>query len=141
MTKSDLSSLTLFLAVFCVIYSPVDSSRFGSSGNLSQSSSQLSETGQESTGGSEPEESFHSYHSTRFHPSSSGQPFNSANLTVNGHTPVGEKELRQLAPEVGQTVKKDPPVERSSSKLLRYQFSFVNGQLKMMETEKMSPHY
>uniref|UniRef100_A0A4W6C9C5 Unc-13 homolog B n=1 Tax=Lates calcarifer TaxID=8187 RepID=A0A4W6C9C5_LATCA len=54
--------------------SPVESSRFGSSGNLSQTSSQLSETGQESTGGSELEESFHSYHSTGFHPSNNGQP-------------------------------------------------------------------
>ncbi|TWW66554.1 hypothetical protein D4764_20G0005860 [Takifugu flavidus] len=99
------------------ISSPVDSSRFGSSGNLSQTSSQLSETGQDSTGGSEPEESFHSYHSSRFHPSSIRKPFNSAGLTVNGHTPLGEKELRQLAPEA---VKKDPPVERSSSKLQRF---------------------
>uniref|UniRef100_A0A3Q2VD78 Unc-13 homolog B n=1 Tax=Haplochromis burtoni TaxID=8153 RepID=A0A3Q2VD78_HAPBU len=53
--------------------SPVESSRFGSSGNLSQTSSQLSETGHESTGGSELEESFHSYHSTGFHPSTNGQ--------------------------------------------------------------------
>eukprot|EP00066_Takifugu_rubripes_P014028 XP_011603294.1 PREDICTED: protein unc-13 homolog B isoform X2 [Takifugu rubripes] len=97
--------------------SPVDSSRFGSSGNLSQTSSQLSETGQDSTGGSEPEDSFHSYHSSRFHPSSIRKPLNSAGLTVNGHTPLGEKELRQLAPEA---VKKDPPVERSSSKLQRF---------------------
>lgn len=102
----------------------MDSSRFGSSGNLSQTSSQLSETGQESTGGSEPEESFHSYHSTRFHPSANGQPVENGHLTVNGHTPAGEKELRQMAPEVGQTLKKDAPVERSSSKLLRYRLSF-----------------
>uniref|UniRef100_A0A3B3VSK6 Unc-13 homolog B n=1 Tax=Poecilia latipinna TaxID=48699 RepID=A0A3B3VSK6_9TELE len=54
--------------------SPVESNRFGSSGNLSQASSQLSETGHESTGGSELEESFHSYHSTGLHPSTSGQP-------------------------------------------------------------------
>lgn len=110
--------------VLCLNYSPVDSSRFGSSGNLSQTSSQLSETGQESTGGSEPEETFHSYHSTRFHPSANEQPFNNGHLTVNGHTPVGEKELRQLAPAAGQTLYRDPPVQRSSSKLQRYRFSF-----------------
>lgn len=120
----DLYILTLFLAILCLTCSPVDSSRFGSSGNLSQTSSQLSETGQDSTGGSEPEESFHSYHSSRLHPSSNGQPFNSAGLTVNGHAPLGEKELRQLAPEAGQTAKKDPPVERSSSKLQRYKLGF-----------------
>lgn len=97
----------------------MDSSRFGSSGNLSQASSQLSETGQESTGGSELEESFHSYHSTGFHPSASGQPFYNGHSAVNGHTPAGEKELRQLAPAVAQTLKKDPPVERSASTLQR----------------------
>ncbi|MGH0180416.1 UNVERIFIED_CONTAM: hypothetical protein FKN15_004180 [Acipenser sinensis] len=48
---------------------PVGSSRYNSSGNLSQGSSQLSELDQESVPGSEPEErrdreSFHSYHST-----------------------------------------------------------------------------
>lgn len=102
----------------------MDSSRFGSSGNLSQTSSQLSETGQESSGGSEPEESFHSYHSAGFHPAANGQPFSNGHLTVNGHAPAGEKELRQLAPAMGQTLKKDPPVERSSSKLQRYRFSF-----------------
>uniref|UniRef100_A0A4W6C605 Unc-13 homolog B n=1 Tax=Lates calcarifer TaxID=8187 RepID=A0A4W6C605_LATCA len=75
--------------------SPVESSRFGSSGNLSQTSSQLSETGQESTGGSELEESFHSYHSTGFHPSNNGQP-------------------------LGRGLKNDTPAERGSSKLQRY---------------------
>lgn len=110
--------------VLCLNYSPVDSSRFGSSGNLSQTSSQLSETGQESTGGSDPEESFHSFHSTRFHPSANGQPFKHGHPTVNGHTPAGEKELRQLAPEVAQTLKKEPPAERSSSRLQRYRPSF-----------------
>ncbi|XP_041099169.1 protein unc-13 homolog B-like isoform X10 [Polyodon spathula] len=49
--------------------SPVGSSHYNSSGNLSQGSSQLSELDQESAPGSEPEErrdreSFHSYHST-----------------------------------------------------------------------------
>uniref|UniRef100_A0A8C2I390 Unc-13 homolog B n=1 Tax=Cyprinus carpio TaxID=7962 RepID=A0A8C2I390_CYPCA len=52
--------------------SPVDSSRFGSSGNLSQASSQLSETGQESAACSELEESYHSYHSTGYRPSRNG---------------------------------------------------------------------
>uniref|UniRef100_A0A668SG93 Unc-13 homolog B n=1 Tax=Oreochromis aureus TaxID=47969 RepID=A0A668SG93_OREAU len=71
--------------------SPVESSRFGSSGNLSQTSSQLSETGHESTGGSELEESFHSYHSTGFHPSTNGQlRTNGTNLSINGHSVVSE---------------------------------------------------
>uniref|UniRef100_A0AAQ4QE69 Unc-13 homolog B n=1 Tax=Gasterosteus aculeatus aculeatus TaxID=481459 RepID=A0AAQ4QE69_GASAC len=93
---------------------PVESSRFGSSGNLSQTSSQLSETGQESTGGSEVEESFHAYHSTSFHPSTNGQP------PTNGHSTVGERQKHGLAPEVGRGLLKDPPAERGSSKLLRY---------------------
>uniref|UniRef100_A0A3P8RCL1 Unc-13 homolog B n=1 Tax=Astatotilapia calliptera TaxID=8154 RepID=A0A3P8RCL1_ASTCA len=74
--------------------SPVESSRFGSSGNLSQTSSQLSETGHESTGGSELEESFHSYHSTGFHPSTNGQlRTNGTNLSINGHSVVSEREM------------------------------------------------
>lgn len=93
----------------------MDSSRFGSSGNLSQTSSQLSEAGQGSSGGSEPEETFHSYHSTGFPPSS--------RLPVNGHAPLGEEELRQLAPDVGQGLKKEPAEERSSSRLQRYHLS------------------
>uniref|UniRef100_A0A8D0DH11 Unc-13 homolog B n=1 Tax=Sander lucioperca TaxID=283035 RepID=A0A8D0DH11_SANLU len=96
--------------------SPVDSSRFGSSGNLSQTSSQLSETGQESTGGSELEESFHSYHSTSFHPSTSGQPRTSEHPPTSGHSSVGEQEIQRLSPKVGQGLKK------GSSKLLRYIF-------------------
>ncbi|XP_044029406.1 uncharacterized protein LOC122865274 isoform X6 [Siniperca chuatsi] len=99
--------------------SPVESSRFGSSGNLSQTSSQLSETGQESTGGSELEESFHSYHSTGFHPSTNGQPRSNGHLSTNGHSTVGEQEIR-LSPEVGRGLKNDTPVERGSSKLQRF---------------------
>uniref|UniRef100_A0A665UVV5 Unc-13 homolog B n=1 Tax=Echeneis naucrates TaxID=173247 RepID=A0A665UVV5_ECHNA len=73
--------------------SPGESSRFGSSGNLSQTSSQLSETGQESTGGSELEESFHSYHSTGFHPSTNGQPRTNSHLPTNGISIVDELRI------------------------------------------------
>ncbi|XP_039635128.1 uncharacterized protein LOC120545141 isoform X5 [Perca fluviatilis] len=100
--------------------SPVESSRFGSSGNLSQTSSQLSETGQESTGGSELEESFHSYHSTSFHPSTNGQPRTTEHPPTNGHSSVGEQEIHTLSPIVGQGLKNDTPAERGSSKLLRF---------------------
>uniref|UniRef100_A0A3Q3XR05 Uncharacterized protein n=1 Tax=Mola mola TaxID=94237 RepID=A0A3Q3XR05_MOLML len=106
--------------------SPVDSSRFGSSGNLSQTSSQLSETGQESTGGSELEETFHSYHSTGFHPSASGQPRTNGHLQSNGHPTGGEREIHRLSPEVGRGLKNDnPSEERSSSKLQRLRVSIV----------------
>ncbi|KAG7498605.1 unc-13-like B isoform X2 [Solea senegalensis] len=98
--------------------SPVESSRFGSSGNLSQISSQLSEAGQESTGGSEVEESFHSYHSTGFHPSTNGQP--RTNGHTNGHSAAGEQEIHRLSPEMGHSLKNDTPSERGSSKLLRF---------------------
>uniref|UniRef100_A0A3B4YG37 Unc-13 homolog B n=1 Tax=Seriola lalandi dorsalis TaxID=1841481 RepID=A0A3B4YG37_SERLL len=100
--------------------SPVESSRFGSSGNLSQTSSQLSETGQESTAGSELEESFHSYHSTGFHPSTNGQPRTNGHLPANGHSMVGEQEVHRLSPEVGRGLKNDTPAERGSSKLQRF---------------------
>ncbi|KAL6097345.1 unc13b [Pungitius sinensis] len=100
--------------------SPVESSRFGSSGNLSQSSSQLSETGQESTGGSEVEESFHVYHSTSFHPSTNGQPRSNGHPASNGHSTVCEQQKHGLAPEVGRGLVKDPPAERGPSKLLRF---------------------
>uniref|UniRef100_A0A673C497 Unc-13 homolog B n=1 Tax=Sphaeramia orbicularis TaxID=375764 RepID=A0A673C497_9TELE len=85
--------------------SPVESSRFGSSGNLSQTSSQLSETGQESTGGSELEESFHSYHSTGFHPSTNGLSRTNGHLSTNGHSMVSEQELRRLSSEERQNLK------------------------------------
>ncbi|KAI9524905.1 hypothetical protein NQZ68_014440 [Dissostichus eleginoides] len=99
---------------------PVESSRFGSSGNLSQTSSQLSETGQ-STGGSELEESFHSYHSTSFHPSTNGQLRTNGQPPTNGHYTVGEQEIHRLTSEEGQGLKKDTPTERGTSKLLRFQ--------------------
>ncbi|XP_029945156.1 protein unc-13 homolog B-like [Salarias fasciatus] len=99
--------------------SPVESSRFGSSGNLSQISSQLSETGQ-STGGSELEESFHSYHSTGFHPSTNGLPRTNGHPSTNGHSTVSEQEIRRMSPEVGRTLKIDPPAEKGSSKHQRF---------------------
>uniref|UniRef100_A0A3Q1GAA1 Unc-13 homolog B n=1 Tax=Acanthochromis polyacanthus TaxID=80966 RepID=A0A3Q1GAA1_9TELE len=77
--------------------SPADSSHFGSSGNLSQTSSQVSEIGHESTGGSELEESFHSYHSTGCHPSTTGQP-------------------------PGKGLKNDVPAVRGSSKPPRFHY-------------------
>ncbi|KAK0137104.1 Protein unc-13 B [Merluccius polli] len=108
---------------------PVESSRFGSSGNLSQVSSQLSETGQESTGGSEPEESFHSYHSPGLRPSSSstgGQPpANGLHHPTNGHSLGGEEAVqRTSASDVAQGLsgfaKNDTPADRRLSKLQRF---------------------
>uniref|UniRef100_A0A669CBH0 Unc-13 homolog B n=1 Tax=Oreochromis niloticus TaxID=8128 RepID=A0A669CBH0_ORENI len=104
--------------------SPVESSRFGSSGNLSQTSSQLSETGHESTGGSELEESFHSYHSTGFHPSTNGQlRTNGTNLSINGHSVVSEREMDRLSPDKRQNLKSDTTAETGSPKLHRYIFA------------------
>ena len=100
--------------------SPVESSRFGSSGNLSQTSSQLSETGHESTGGSELEESFHSFHSTGLHPSTNGQPCTNGHLFANGHSTVSEQEMHRMSPEVERGLKNDPPAEKGSLKLQRY---------------------
>lgn len=97
--------------------SPVESSRFGSSGNLSQTSSQLSETGQ-STGGSELEESFHSYHSAGFHPSATG-PRTEERLSINGHPVINENELR-CSVEEHQALKSTSASERGSSKHLRF---------------------
>ncbi|CAG5867255.1 unnamed protein product [Menidia menidia] len=102
------------------ISNPVESSRFGSSGNLSQTSSQLSETGHDSTGGSELEESFHSFHSTGLHPSTKGQPCTNGHPTTNGHSTVTEQELKRLPPDVEQVLKNDPPAERGSLKLQRF---------------------
>ncbi|XP_061655231.1 uncharacterized protein LOC133489935 isoform X7 [Phyllopteryx taeniolatus] len=93
--------------------SPAESSRFGSSGNLSQTSSQLSEIGHESTGGSEIEESFHSYHSTSFYPSSNGH------FTANGQSVVGEKVIPRLS-DARQSLLNDTPREKVLSKLQRF---------------------
>ncbi|KAM8828813.1 uncharacterized protein unc13bb isoform 2-T2 [Spinachia spinachia] len=98
--------------------SPVESSRLGSSGNLSQTSSQL-ESSQESTAGSEVEESVHVYHSTGFHTSTNGQPRSNGHPSTNGHSTVGEQQKHGLVPQVGRGLVKDPPAERGSSKLLR----------------------
>lgn len=100
--------------------SPVESSRFGSSGNLSQTSSQLSETGHESTGGSELEESFHSFHSTGLRPSTNGQPCTNEHLSTNGHSSVSEQERDHLSSDVQPGLKNDISAERRSSKLQRF---------------------
>ncbi|XP_017266083.1 uncharacterized protein LOC108232671 isoform X4 [Kryptolebias marmoratus] len=99
--------------------SPVESSRFGSSGNLSQISSQLSETGHESTGGSELEESFHSYHSTGLHPSTNGQPRTNGHFPTNEHPTGSEKEIHLQSPDVGPSLKNDIS-EKESTKLQRF---------------------
>uniref|UniRef100_A0A8B9LSW3 Unc-13 homolog B n=1 Tax=Astyanax mexicanus TaxID=7994 RepID=A0A8B9LSW3_ASTMX len=79
--------------------SPADSSRFGSSGNLSQASSPLSEAGQESVACSELEESYHSFHSTGYRPPTNGHH------PANGHTSWGEEEgLKSSTQETGRTV-------------------------------------
>ena len=97
----------------------MESSRFGSSGNLSQISSQLSETGQESAGGSELEESFHSYHSS----SAKGQHPTNGHLPSNGHSALGEEEMRKASLEMGKglngSMKKEALVEKKSNKLQR----------------------
>ncbi|KAM4533148.1 protein unc-13 homolog B isoform 1-T1 [Fundulus diaphanus] len=100
--------------------SPVESNRFGSSGNLSQASSQLSETGHESTGGSELEESFHSYHSTGLHRSANGQPRPAAHLPTNGHLVGSEKDGDVESPESIRGLKSDAS-EKEASKLQRFQ--------------------
>ncbi|XP_051906182.1 uncharacterized protein LOC127590792 isoform X2 [Hippocampus zosterae] len=94
--------------------SPAESSRFGSSGNLSQTSSQLSEIGHESTGGSELEESFHSYHSTSIYPSSIGL------LTTNAQSAVGQKVLAQPSFDTRQHLQNETPTEKVFSKLQRF---------------------
>uniref|UniRef100_A0A8C7X662 Unc-13 homolog B n=1 Tax=Oryzias sinensis TaxID=183150 RepID=A0A8C7X662_9TELE len=95
--------------------SPVESSRFGSSGNLSQISSQLSETGPESTGGSELEESFHSYHSTGLQPTALVKPPTHGQVFSNGHSNITEQKMHRLSPE-DTTLKNVLPPEKGSSK-------------------------
>lgn len=115
------SMLTLFSSLFFYHCSPVESSRFGSSGNLSQTSSQLSETGQESTAGSEMEECFHSYHNTGLHPPN-GQPHANGHLPPSGHSMVGEQDIHRVSFDMEQGLKKEMLTERGSSKLQRQCF-------------------
>uniref|UniRef100_A0A8C2D3T2 Unc-13 homolog B n=1 Tax=Cyprinus carpio TaxID=7962 RepID=A0A8C2D3T2_CYPCA len=79
--------------------SPVDSSRFGSSGNLSQASSQ------ESAACSELEESYHTYHCTGYQPSRNGHH------PTNEHTSWGEDEVLKSSQDNGRgissTIKKE----------------------------------
>ncbi|XP_059894379.1 protein unc-13 homolog B-like isoform X5 [Gadus macrocephalus] len=105
--------------------SPVESSRFGSSGNLSQVSSQLSEMGQESPGGSEQEESFHSYHSNDPRPTSSSAggppPVNGLPHPTNGTSLRGEEASVRIAVKgVVQVQKNDTPAERRLARLQRF---------------------
>ncbi|XP_077441633.1 uncharacterized protein unc13bb isoform X4 [Vanacampus margaritifer] len=93
--------------------SPAESSHLGSSGNLSQTSSQLSEIGHESTGGSEIEESFHSYHSTSLYPSINGH------FTTNRQSLVGEKVTPQPSFDTRQSLQNETPTE-NMSKLQRF---------------------
>uniref|UniRef100_A0A8C5FVI8 Unc-13 homolog B n=1 Tax=Gadus morhua TaxID=8049 RepID=A0A8C5FVI8_GADMO len=111
---------------------PVESSRFGSSGNLSQVSSQLSEMGQESTGGSEQEESFHSYHSNDPRPTSSSTggppPVNELPHPTNGTSLRGEEaSVRIAAKGVVQVQKNDTPAERRLARLQRYGMCIPSG--------------
>ncbi|XP_055792583.1 protein unc-13 homolog B-like isoform X4 [Salvelinus fontinalis] len=103
--------------------SPGESSRFGSSGNLSQTSSQISETGQESAPGSGLEESFHSYHSTGFHPSINVQQPTNGHIPSNVHSVLGKK-LGRPCLDVGKSLngslkKVDHSVEKRSNKHLQ----------------------
>ncbi|TRY65285.1 hypothetical protein DNTS_015442, partial [Danionella cerebrum] len=88
-------------------------------GNLSQASSQLSETGQESAACSELEESYHSYHSIGHRPSRSGVH------AINGHASCGEDEGLKSSQEIGRdistTVKKEVvcQVDKQTDKTLK----------------------
>lgn len=103
--------LSFFFFLSPTQISPVGSSRFGSSGNLSQVSSPLSEMGQESVTGSELKETYHSFHSTGYRiPANGHHP-------ANGHASWGENEGLKSSQEKGRsessTLKKDnvPQVE------------------------------
>uniref|UniRef100_A0A8C1KIG9 Unc-13 homolog B n=1 Tax=Cyprinus carpio TaxID=7962 RepID=A0A8C1KIG9_CYPCA len=106
---------------------PHASSRFGSSGNLSQASSQLSETGQESAACSELEESYHSYHSTGYRPSRNGHH------PTNGQTSWGEDEGLKSSQENGKglssTIKKEAvsQVDKMHNKTLKGNGSGIFG--------------
>lgn len=86
--------------------SPVGSSHFGSSGNLSQASSPLSEMGQETVTGSELKESYHTYHNTGYRPPANGHH------PANGHWTL--KSAQEKERSESSTVKKenDPQVEK-----------------------------
>uniref|UniRef100_A0A3Q2G642 Unc-13 homolog B n=1 Tax=Cyprinodon variegatus TaxID=28743 RepID=A0A3Q2G642_CYPVA len=94
--------------------SPEESNRYGSSGNLSQTSSQLSETGHESTGGSELEESFHSYHSIGLHPSTNGQPRPTGHLPTNGLSTGSKKDEDVQCPGLIRDLKSDASEKEAS---------------------------
>ncbi|XP_030623958.1 protein unc-13 homolog B [Chanos chanos] len=84
--------------------SPADSSRFGSSGNLSQASSQLSELGQESAACSEMEDSHHSYHSTGYRPATNGHH---ATNGQNASADEGLKSPQDLGRSMNGSLKKE----------------------------------
>uniref|UniRef100_A0A4W4G9S6 Unc-13 homolog B n=1 Tax=Electrophorus electricus TaxID=8005 RepID=A0A4W4G9S6_ELEEL len=68
--------------------SPGDCSHFGSSGNISQASSPLSEIGHESIVCSELEQSQHSFHSTGYRPPTNGHHTANGQYTAKGHCPA-----------------------------------------------------
>ncbi|XP_077593586.1 protein unc-13 homolog B isoform X3 [Stigmatopora nigra] len=89
--------------------SPTESSRLGSSGNLSQSSSQLSE----SAGASEVEESFHSYHSATFYPPSDGP------AAAVQTAPPAPSPAPSPAPDARRS-SPDPTTDRAASRRQRF---------------------
>uniref|UniRef100_A0A8C2CY52 Protein unc-13 homolog B n=1 Tax=Cyprinus carpio TaxID=7962 RepID=A0A8C2CY52_CYPCA len=101
--------------------SPVDSSRFGSSGNLSQASSQ------ESAACSELEESYHTYHCTGYQPSRNGHH------PTNEHTSWGEDEVLKSSQDNGRgissTIKKEvvSQVDKMPEKTLKGNGSGIFG--------------
>ncbi|XP_066507665.1 protein unc-13 homolog B-like [Hoplias malabaricus] len=96
--------------------SPAESSRFGSSGNLSQASSPLSENGQESVACPELEESQHSFHSTGYRPPTNGH--HPANGLSSWDEAVGVESCQETEKAVSSTLQKDsvPQLEKKQEK-------------------------
>uniref|UniRef100_A0A6Q2ZE30 Unc-13 homolog B n=1 Tax=Esox lucius TaxID=8010 RepID=A0A6Q2ZE30_ESOLU len=116
--------------------SPVESSRFGSSGNLSQTSSQLSETGQESIAGSGLEESFHSYHSTSFRSSISGQQTINGHLQSNGPPDLRQEDLRRPSMEKGKSLNGSMKLDYLVLPILCGLVGVVTSQLSLVQARK-----
>lgn len=116
-------------ACFCPFpshISPAGSSRFGSSGNLSQASSPLSEMGQESAIGSELKESYHSFHNTGYRPPANG--LHSASEHATWREDEGLKSSQEKGRRDSTILKTDnvPQVDkRPDLSLQRYVYAWM----------------
>lgn len=108
LTWSNKNGVDLRSSLFSLHISPANSSRFGSSGNLSQTSSPPSDSGQEIGPGSELKESYNSFHIAGYRPAENGHH------PANGHATRSEHDGLDASQEMTQSCSKAQKLNAAS---------------------------